>query len=205
MCVGYTQICGASRKRVIDSVTKTEIGADGSGFRTITKTLRGMCLWAVQESVPTVGPPNRFIALFCLGGDPEGWGYKGMSEDCGPHYDSCPLSYLDIAPIVRSETSAEWRKRVRAYHVVKQTGTHLLATLQPTDGIRLSPLYGSREYVVLARTSPTRLSCYSKANGDRYRLSRKVLIGATLLTPRAIEPPVIVPEQGALFRELPAA
>lgn len=205
MCVGYLQIYGTGRKDIIDRVTRTELRADGSAFRTVTKSLRGMCLWAVQESFPPVGPPIRFIALYLLGGDAEGWGYRDMSEDSGPYHHSCPFSYLDLAPIVRTECAADWRQRVRTYHAMKQTGSQFLATLQPKDEIRLSPLYGSREYVILARSSPTRLSCYGKADGERYRLTRKVLIGAMLLTERAIVAPVAEPEQGALFDELSAA
>lgn len=43
----------------------------------------------------------------------EGWGYKDMDESMHPYYYSCPLSYLDMVPVVGSE---EWRQGVREYH-----------------------------------------------------------------------------------------
>jgi len=40
------------------------------------------------------------------------WGYKDMEECMGPCYYSCPLSYLEIAPVANEE----WRQEVREYH-----------------------------------------------------------------------------------------
>jgi len=41
-----------------------------------------------------------------------GWGYKDMDESMNPYYYSCPLGYLELAPVANEE----WRKGVRAYH-----------------------------------------------------------------------------------------
>ena len=40
------------------------------------------------------------------------WGYKDMEESSGPVYYSCPLSYLEMAPVVNEG----WRREVREYH-----------------------------------------------------------------------------------------
>jgi len=42
----------------------------------------------------------------------EGWGYKDMCEKAHPYYYSCPLSYLDMAPVA----SEAWRRNVRVWH-----------------------------------------------------------------------------------------
>ena len=42
----------------------------------------------------------------------DGWGYKDMEESSGPFYYSCPLSYLEMAPVVNKE----WRHGVKEYH-----------------------------------------------------------------------------------------
>jgi hypothetical protein len=44
------------------------------------------------------------------------WGYKDMSESVGPNSYSCPLSYLDMVPIPKSEYAAGWREEVKKYH-----------------------------------------------------------------------------------------
>lgn len=49
-----------------------------------------------------------------------GWGYKDMDESVGPHYYSCPLSYLDEVPQPESTFCRDWRDRVRAYHAIRQ-------------------------------------------------------------------------------------
>lgn len=50
----------------------------------------------------------------CRGGR---WGYKGLDEACHPFYYSCPLAFLDLAPVVKSK---KWRQGVRDYHAARQ-------------------------------------------------------------------------------------
>lgn len=45
------------------------------------------------------------------------WGYKSLDEACHPFYYSCPLTFLDLAPVVQSQ---DWRNRVLAYHKAQQ-------------------------------------------------------------------------------------
>jgi hypothetical protein len=40
------------------------------------------------------------------------WYHKPMEESMGPYYYSCPLSYLDLAPVA----SWHWRDGVIQYH-----------------------------------------------------------------------------------------
>ncbi|WP_061291946.1 hypothetical protein [Azotobacter vinelandii] len=45
------------------------------------------------------------------------WGYKDLGEACHPYYYSCPLAFLDLAPVVKSQA---WRRGVREYHAARQ-------------------------------------------------------------------------------------
>ena len=61
-------------------------------------------------------PEQRWITcdlIRCHAGE---WGYKDMSEACGPFYFSCPLKYLDLVPIESYGGNAEWRQQVQEHH-----------------------------------------------------------------------------------------
>src|SRR5574337_719100 len=60
---------------------------------------------AAGESVCYIG----CHLLESSGGD---WGYKSLDESVHPYYYSCPLRYLDMAPV----QSPEWRERVHRFH-----------------------------------------------------------------------------------------
>lgn len=74
-------------------------------------------LWSVWERTWTkegrqVRPTERWIACDLLRYQAGAWGYKDMEESCGPYYYSCPLGYLDMAPVA----DEQWRQGVRNYH-----------------------------------------------------------------------------------------
>lgn len=82
-------------------------------------TYRGV-LWTVWERTfekdgQEAQPTERWIGCDLLeySKSDEGWGYKDMEESMGPYYFSCPLSYLDMVPVVANES---WREGVRRYH-----------------------------------------------------------------------------------------
>jgi hypothetical protein len=60
------------------------------------------------------------LDLLCYNKASHGWGYKDMDESVGPHYYSCPLSYLDVVPQPESTFCRDWRDKVRAYHAIRQ-------------------------------------------------------------------------------------
>lgn len=86
----------------------------------IAHALRGNVLWSVVRVIPKqVGAfdlkeekPTTFIRCDLLQGSQGEWGYKPLDESMHPYYYSCPLSYLEMAPL-RSEA---WREGVRACH-----------------------------------------------------------------------------------------
>lgn len=86
--------------------------------KTIRHAARGNVLWAIREVTDkTTGKIDTYIACDLMQGQRGyGWGYKDMSEDMGPHYYTCPLSYLEQVPAPNGEYSKGWREKVKAYH-----------------------------------------------------------------------------------------
>ena len=86
----------------------------------IAHALRGNVLWSVVRVIPKQAgafdlkeaESTTFIRCDLLKGSGGEWGYKPLDESMHPYYYSCPLGYLEMAP-VRSEA---WREGVRAYH-----------------------------------------------------------------------------------------
>lgn len=115
--MGYFFTDGATRKDIIAELTKPESRKQPDGTFTVSrKTLRhctaGNVLWTV-ESVKRedMQEPRTFIGCYILMPHKDGWGYKPMDESVGPHYYSCPLKYLELAPT----RNLVWRLCVRMY------------------------------------------------------------------------------------------
>jgi hypothetical protein len=106
-----------SRKDWIEELNAPYQGA-GFTITTLKKCLRGNVLWSVRERVWDEGRKSaRWIGCDLLrdGGASDGWGYKDLTEDDGPYYLTCPLSYLDVVP----ESNPMWRGWVREAHAKK--------------------------------------------------------------------------------------
>ena len=90
----------------------------------IVHTVRGNVLWSVvrvtakQAGVLNLaaGESTTYIRCNLLQRSGDEWGYKPMDESMHPYYYSCPLRYLDMAPM----RSAKWREGVRAYHAQRR-------------------------------------------------------------------------------------
>ncbi|MDG9757861.1 hypothetical protein N5E31_03670 [Pseudomonas chengduensis] len=96
-----------------------------TSIHVIAHALRGNVLWSVVEVTAKVegvhkdlapGESMRYIRCDLLQRSGGQWGYKDMSESVHPFYYTCPLSYLDMAPV----QSPEWREHVRAYHAQRR-------------------------------------------------------------------------------------
>ncbi|HCR1141751.1 TPA: hypothetical protein OMU28_004023 [Klebsiella aerogenes] len=108
----------ASRDALITSLIQTQ---ESDQFRreTLKHTLRGNVLWSVIRITAKLntqlllpGQSINLISCDLLRQVDRQWGYKSLCEDEWPCYYTCPLSYLEMAP-VRSEG---WRECVIAYH-----------------------------------------------------------------------------------------
>lgn len=113
--MGWYYTYGASRKDIIEEVTKT-YEDDRVRSETLARFFSGNCLWTVRESTQKVdGVKQRYICLYLLNrGRGDGWGYKPMSESSGPYYYSCPESFLGMVPCPGGYAT-EWREKVKSY------------------------------------------------------------------------------------------
>lgn len=111
--MGWLFTYDAGKADIIRKLTAAEQN-ETQRRETITHCVRGNVLWAVIEITHNQKQRRkRFIACYLLGKQSGcGWGYKDMAESMHPYYYSCPLKYLDMAPVA----NAEWRAEVRAYH-----------------------------------------------------------------------------------------
>ncbi|ANX03903.1 hypothetical protein [Immundisolibacter cernigliae] len=91
----------------------------------IAHALRGNVLWSVVRVTArqagvldvTEGESTTFIRCDLLQGSGGEWGHKPLDESMHPYYYSCPLRYLDMAPV----RSGEWREGVRIHHEQRRT------------------------------------------------------------------------------------
>lgn len=105
--------CDKSRKSLISELVRPWTSTVGRFGETLKATVRGNILWAVHRTTSNVGDDVRvYIVCYLLKKDGPLWGYKSIGEADGPFYYTCPLSYLDLAPI----RNPAWRAGVRRYH-----------------------------------------------------------------------------------------
>lgn len=117
--MGSTIIYGATRASIIEELTRGwSDPKTGAGSRTLKHCARGNVLYAVHENTRKDGDRYRFIGVHMLLRDGRSWGYKSMSEDMGPFYHNCPVSYIELAeemplPEGMGKYSIKWRAEVR--------------------------------------------------------------------------------------------
>ena len=112
--MGWFGTKGGTRQELID-----ECLAGDEKDCCIAHCTVGNHLWQVRECNEEAGT-RRYIVLSLLARAPYGWMEKTMDEGMGPYYYTCPLSYLEMAPLPAGETNTlriEWRDLVRAAHV----------------------------------------------------------------------------------------
>lgn len=118
-----------------------EYGGHRVEHKALDKSVQGNALWVLFETITTdieSGEERlerqKWIALFLLASKRGyGWGYKDMEESMGSYTFSCPLRFLDAAPVA----CAEWREGVRAYWQDKAEKKKLRRSLKPGQVVRL--------------------------------------------------------------------
>jgi len=108
-----------TRDQLIRELIKPQAG-DQARSEVIAHALRGNVLWSVvQVTAKQAGvfdrkeaEPRTFIRCDLLERSGDKWGYKPLDESMHPYYYTCPLAYLEMAPV----QSEAWREGVRAYH-----------------------------------------------------------------------------------------
>lgn len=93
---------------------------DHSRSEVIAHTVVDDVLWSVVHVTAKVsgfmnlqvGESSAYIRCDLLQCSDGQWGHKPLCESMHPYYYTCPLPYLDLAPVQCSE----WRRYVMAYH-----------------------------------------------------------------------------------------
>ncbi len=140
--MGWDFTAGATKQDIIARLTKTT-----TTTKTVAQAVRGNVLWTVRETIHPDGTIARWIGCDLLGAERGfGWGYKDMNEEMGPYYFTCPLKFLDMAPVA----NAAWRETVRAKAAVRakklalgQTVALVGATIPALTITSLRPLLGT--------------------------------------------------------------
>lgn len=162
--MGWSFSYDQSRSELIAERTRSETQSDGR-WNCLRHCTVGNVLWTVWEVIP--GQPDkqpfRFIGcdLLAPGGKRMGWGYKDMCESMGPCYYSCPLAYLDMAPVA----NARWREQVRAWHAKRNRKVDVGDVLV-FEGLSIP------EVKVIEKSGRRLIGEYA---GCRYRIPPKVL------------------------------
>jgi hypothetical protein len=146
---------------------------DDTWHKPIKHSLKGNRLWVAFENTNPECPPerNKYICLFLLASQRNyGWGYKDITEDMGPCYYDCPVSFFDIVPDPGSYAT-EWRNKVRSAAADKliqskmvkrlEVGNNVLCNNRRPDRFRiisLKPLKGIADNGILYRLKPSFIS-----------------------------------------------
>jgi hypothetical protein len=177
--MGWLFTHGASRKDIIEDLTRERVQENGNGIRTLRKSFRGNTMYVLHE---TFGEkPLKFVIVYLLQRDAScGWGYKDMDEGMLPYYFDCPVSFLDEADEPMNENARDWREKVR-YLAAQRTAK------KPKVGEKWSLVHCKFESAVITSTKPLRGRA---PNGGLYKLPRRML-------GQKIEPTPVVVETGA--------
>lgn len=151
--MGWDFKADATKKDIIADLTK-----EGTSTKCLAHTCKGNVLWTVHETKAT---GEKWIGCYILGSSKGfGWGYKDMCESMFPYYFSCPLSYLDMAPVA----CAEWREKVKAYHAKTKLALKVGDKVKLIEGCSI-PM------VTVVSIKPLR----AVANGKEYKLPRRYI------------------------------
>ena len=158
--------------------TPTEKNPVGYGFEYITE--RGATVYAIMWR-ETVGAPRVYFGMVFMTKRAKGeFGYKDVSEDCGPYQYGAPLKMINMLDQLAPDPSgyaAGWRAAVRKRHAAKRA--------RPVFAVGMRVLLGGREFELLA----PRKSWSGRAagwlvvdvsNSGRYRMSAQQAARATL-------------------------
>lgn len=97
----------------------------GDAFRVIDSAIVNRVeYYAAIESVSPEGARNVFAAVCLLkflprAADGYTFGYKDMSENCGPNASRCPARILVALTETTNEYANAWRARCREYHAAR--------------------------------------------------------------------------------------
>jgi hypothetical protein len=102
----------SKKEQVADLIKGWDIPDTNRKQVCIGHSVRGNVLYAVfQHKINDVPSSDAYIGVFLLRKDRGmGWGYKDMTESCGPYVYDCPEKIFKLAPVV---TNPDWREQCR--------------------------------------------------------------------------------------------
>lgn len=158
--MGWLFTHGTSKSDIIRKLVSAEEN-DKRRWETVAHCIRGNVLWVVSQiTYKRDNRQERFIVCYLLrSSEGYGWGYKDMTESMFPYQFSCPLKYLEMAPVANEK----WRAEVRAYHECHHRRVEI--------GQKIGLVNASIPWVVITSTKPL-LGIYA---GLRYRVPRRML------------------------------
>ena len=164
-CSGYS-----SRKQVEHDLLREWTSNDRTS-RCLKHVWRGLVMWSVWEIEDlTNGNKERIIRCDAVNRHKDGqfvdWGYRPMTEEDGPNYETCPISFFDDVPDPGGYAT-EWRARCRER--ARRTSK---AGAKVGDVMKLNPGCNPPGIVVIS-TKPFR----GTWDGNRYRIQRRHLNG----------------------------
>lgn len=172
--MGWTFPYGATRRQVIDELTREQTNAAGGYFRTLRKCLRGNTMYALHETGPKPdGSSQKWIGVYLLQRDARDgtWGYKDMDESMHPYYYNCPVSYLNEADEATTKGAKEWRAEVRrqAEERKKQNAK------KPKKGEVWSCRGRNCKKIRILNVQGRRIEALNLTGGGMYRIPKKLL------------------------------
>jgi len=162
--MGWLFSYGKSKADIIKDLIAPEENATRR-WETIAHCVRGKVLWSVIEiTYKQDNRSKRLIVCHLLAKQKDcGWGYKDIEESMHPYYYSCPLQFLDMAPVANTD----WRARVQAYHRYRNQKLEI--------GQRIAIQGAAIPWVIITSLKPLT----GEYGGRHYRVPRR-LLGAVL-------------------------
>lgn len=137
----YYKPCGKiDRKAECDNIATWE--NDLRKFEVLKSAMKGSTYYAALRKTEKDTGKVSVIALVILTGtamrDYCNFGWKDISEDCGPCEDDCPKSILTLLTETDSEYAYEWRKRCWAKINARKSDSQSLSKLKYGDVIEFT-------------------------------------------------------------------
>ena len=158
------------KKEIIDLLMKDTFS---DGYNLIEYKVAANNIWYLLSRPDG----TKTIGLYVLqsGGSESGWGYKGMSEDCGPYQLNCPLSLLEKADPPMSDYAKEWRNKVLAANSKQK---ELRSKLAPHIVVRVN----KREFELISkRPRSSTWTVKEIATGKFFSIAKSVMAEAEIV------------------------
>ena len=157
----------------------TEKNPVGYGFEYITE--RGATVYAIMWR-ETVGAPRVYFGMVFMTKRAKGeFGYKDVSEDCGPYQYGAPLKMINMLDQLAPDPSgyaAKWRAAVRERYAAKRARPVLAVGARVILGDREYELLGERRSLYTGRAAGWNV--VDVRTSGRYRMSAQQAARATL-------------------------